>query len=104
MDTDELSQEAYTAIIETTENFHYDLTLQFGLLSYECNTENEFLDESELMINDWLNDWDLEELIMDIFYDDLPRKQDFKKILQKILTNIEKVRKIEIEKRHFDFC
>jgi len=39
---------------------------------------------------------------MDIFFDDTPRKQDFKKVLDKILTNIEKVRKIPIEQRKFD--
>jgi len=76
--------------------------LQFGVLAGDCNTDNEFLDESELMIKEWLTDWDLKEVIMDIFFDDTPRKQDFKKVLDKILTNIEKVRKIPIEQRKFD--
>ncbi len=102
MDTDDLSQETYTAIIYTAERFHHDLTLQFGVLAYDCKTDNEFLDESESMIKEWLKDWDLEEAIMDVFFDDPPKKQDFKKILDKILINIGKVRKIPIEQRKFE--
>ena len=102
MDTNDLSRETHTAIIDTAESFHHDLTLQFGVLASDCNTDNEYLDESESMIKEWLTDWDLEEVIIDIFFDNAPRKQDFKKVLDKILTNIEKVRKIPIEQRKFD--
>lgn len=102
MDTDDLSQETHIAIIDTAENFHHDLTLQFGVLASSCDTDNEFLDESESMIKQWLTDWDLEEVIIDIFFDDLPSKKDFKKILNEILKNIENVKEIPIEKRKFD--
>jgi len=102
MDTNDLSRETHTAVIDTAERFHHDLTLQFGVLASDCKTDNEYLDQSESMIKEWLTDWDLEEVIMDIFFDDTPRKQDFKKVLDKILTNIEKVRKIPIEQRKFD--
>lgn len=102
MDTNDLSRETHTAIIDTAERFHHDLTLQFGVLASDCKTDNEYLDQSESMIKEWLTDWDLEEVIMDIFFDDTPRKQDFKKVLDKILTNIEKVRKIPIEQRKFN--
>lgn len=102
MDTNDLSRETHIAIIDTAERFHHDLTLQFGVLADDCETDNEFLDESETIIKDWLTDWDLEELIMDIFYDDTPCKKDFKKILDKILSNIDNVRKIPIEQRKFD--
>ncbi len=67
MDTNDLSRETHTAIIDTAERFHHDLTLQFGVLAGDCNTDNEYHDESELMIKEWLTDWDLEEVIMDIF-------------------------------------
>jgi len=102
MDTNDLSRETHTAIIDTAERFHHDLTLQFGVLAGDCKTDNEYLDESESMIKEWLTKWNLEEVIMDIFYDDPPSKQNFKKTLDKILINIEKVRKTPIEQRKFD--
>ncbi len=43
MDTDELSEKTYQAILGKAERFNHDLTLQFGLLSYECNDEKEFI-------------------------------------------------------------
>ncbi len=102
MDTNDLSQETYRAIIDTSERFHRDLTLQFGVLAEDCQTDNEFLDESESMIKEWLTEWDLEEAIMEIFFDNPPSKKDFKKILNKLLINIKNVRKIPVEKRKFD--
>ena len=103
MDTDDLSNETYKAIISTSAKFHEDLTLQFGLLSYECNTDNEFLDKSESLINNWLQNIDLDELILNIFFEDYPNANDFKRILSKILSNIEKVKSIPIGSRTFDF-
>lgn len=102
MDTNDLSRETHTAIFDTAERFHHDLTLQFGVLAGDCKTDNEYLDESESMIKEWLTDWDLEEAIMDIFFDNPPSKKDFKKILDSLLINIENVRKTPIEKRKFD--
>lgn len=102
MDTNDLSRETHSAIIDTAERFHHDLTLQFGVLASDCKSDNEYLEQSETLIKEWLTDWDLEELIMDIFFDDEPRKQDFKKVLEKILANIEKVKKIPIKNRKFD--
>ena len=102
MDTNDLSRETHTAIIDTAERFHHDLTLQFGVLAEECQTDNEYLDESESMIKEWLIEWDLEEAIMEIFFDNPPSKKDFKKILDKLLINIENVRKTPMEKRKFD--
>ncbi len=102
MDTNDLSRETHSAIIDTADRFHHDLALQFGVLANDCKSDDEYLDHSESMIKEWLTYWDLEDLIMDIFFDDTPRKQDFKKVLDKILTNIEKVRKTPIENRKFD--
>ena len=102
MDTNDLSRETHIAIIDTAERFHHDLTLQFGVLADDCNTDNEFLYESESIIKEWLTDWDLEEAIMEIFFDNTPSKKEFKKILDKILINIENVRKIPMEQRKFD--
>jgi len=102
MDTNDLSRETHNGIINTAERFHHDLTLQFGVLAYDCKTDSEFLDESEALIKEWLTDWDLDEVIMDIFYDNPPNIKEFKKILEKVLSNIERVRKIPIEQRKFD--
>jgi hypothetical protein len=43
MDTDDLSVEAYKAVILESGKFHADLILQFGLLAEDCNDEGEFL-------------------------------------------------------------
>ena len=102
MDTNDLSRETHTAIIDTAERFHHDLTLQFGVLAGDCNTDNEFLNESEAIIKELLTDCDLEEVIMDIFFDNPPSKQNLKKTLDEMLINIEEVRKISIEQRKFD--
>ena len=102
MDTNDLSRETHMAIIDTAERFHHDLTLQFGVLAGYCSSDDEYLNESELMIKEWLTESDIEEAIMDIFYDNPPNKKEFKKILDKLLTNIENVRKIPIEQRKFD--
>jgi hypothetical protein len=102
MDTDDLSNQTYAAIIVTAEKFHPDLTLQFGLLADGCNTDNEFLDVLESLIRTWLTDWDLEEAIRDIFFEDPPDKKAFKKILDQILINIGNTRKIPMKKRKFD--
>ena len=101
MDTDELSKETYKAIIIEAEKFHYDLTLQFGLVSYDCNDEQEFIDKSLVLIEKLrkAKRYDL----MDIFFDDVPDLAVLKKTLDKIVVNITKVRNIPINKRHFDF-
>lgn len=102
MDTNDLSRETHIAVIETAERFHHDLMLQFGVLADSCKSDNEYLDEAEAMINEWLNDWEIGEIIMEIFFDDPPGKKEFKGVLQKILSNIQKVRKTPTEKRKFD--
>jgi hypothetical protein len=52
MDTDDLSEEAYRAIIIEAERFNHDLTLRFGLLSYHCNDEKEYVDQSVRLIHE----------------------------------------------------
>ena len=50
MDTDDLSQEAYKSILIEAERFNHDLTLRFGVLSGDCDDEEEYLDKSLLLI------------------------------------------------------
>lgn len=102
MDTNDLSRDTHMAIIETSDRFHHDLTLRFGVLAGNCDTDDMFLEKSEKMIERWLTNWDLDELIMDIFFDYPPRKKEFKNILDNLLTNIDTVRKIPVEHRKFD--
>lgn len=43
IDTRDLSDKAYKAIMIEAEKFNHDLTLKFGLLSYDCKDENDFI-------------------------------------------------------------
>lgn len=102
MDTDDLSQETYKAVIIEAEKFNHDLTLEFGVLSYQCNNEEEYLSAAKEMILDWKAD--LNVAIMDIFYDDNPpSRKAFKEVLLKIESNIMEVEKIPYKNRKFDF-
>jgi len=101
MDTDDLSQEAYKAIMIEEELFNHDLTLRFGVLSGDCNDEEEYLDKSLLLIKKLKNAkrYQLE----DIFFGDVPNTDLLNKTLDRITENIAKVKKIPFNKRHFDF-
>jgi hypothetical protein len=101
MDTDDLSQEAYKAIMIEAELFNHDLTLRFGVLSGDCNDEEEYLDKSLLLIKKLKNAkrYQLE----DIFFGDVPNTDLLNKTLDRITENIAKVQKIPFNKRHFDF-
>ena len=39
MDTDELSNEAYTAVLVEAERFHHNLTIHFGVLAGDCDED-----------------------------------------------------------------
>ena len=100
MDTDDLSEETYQAIIIEAERFSHDLTLQFGLLSYKCKNENEYLDKSILLINEMKK---LDEIgLEDMFFGNPPKTDQFHQVLDSILVNIEDVKKIPIEQRNHE--
>ena len=102
MDTDELSEETYKAVIITSEKFNHNLTLQFGLLASDCSDDNDYLMKANALINDWkLN---LADSINDIFFDTAkPTNLRFENVLSNIQKQIEKVISIPIEKREFEF-
>jgi hypothetical protein len=102
MDTDDLSKQTYDAIIYACDQFDHDLTIEFGVLAMACDNDDEFLDESEALIKEWLEEWELDEVIEDVFCDDPPSEKKFKEILDKLLSNIEQVRKTPIDKRTFE--
>ena len=100
MDTDELSNEAHKAIILKSDHFHHDLTLQFGLLSYTCKNETEYLEKSLLLISEFESD--IKFAINNIFYDNIPNINKFKSYLNEFKEAIKKVQKIPIDKRTFE--
>ena len=101
MDTDDLSQEAYKAIIIEAELFDHNLTLRFGLLSSDCEDEAEYLNKSIKLATALkkVSNYTLEN----IFFGEPPSRENLNKVLDKIIDNIKTVTKIPFEKRHFDF-
>ena len=100
MDTGDLSEEAYLAIMIEAERFNHDLTLQFGLLSYHCKNYvvGQIWDMSLLCDCEVFVKIDLD----DMFFGSPPSKIEFHKTLVKILKNIEEVKKIPTEKRNYE--
>jgi hypothetical protein len=101
MDTDDLSREAYKAIIIETERFSHDLTLQFGVLSYRCQDESEYIERSRKLAEKILvlEDYEIE----DLFFGNSPPREQLEISLMKIIRNIEELNQIPINKRHYDF-
>jgi len=91
IDTDDLSEETYNAIIVQAERFHHDLTPYFGELSESCRDEAMFIKKSEALAREMLA-YDESE-IDDLFFDDPPAQAEFQEALKKILDNISKLRK-----------
>jgi hypothetical protein len=83
------------------ERFNHDLTLRFGVLSGDCKDEEEYLKRSLLLIEKIkkAKKYQLE----DIFFGDVPNIDQLIKTLDRIIENIEGVKKIPFKKRHFDF-
>ena len=100
MDTDSLSREAYDGILIEAEKLTHDLTLHYGLLSYNCNDETEYIDKAEKITREIMQveDWELD----DLFWGNPPDKANLNFTLQKIISNIEKIKKIPLEERHYD--
>lgn len=86
IDTDDLTDETYNAIIIESENFDHNLTLQFGLLSDECDDEADYISKSIKLIEEMLTYDEIE--IDDMFFGEPPSKTEFHKALHKILKNI----------------
>jgi len=100
MDTDDLSNETYDAVIRQAEMFHHDLTLQFGVLASDCKDENEYLKQALLLIKECESD--IEEAMDEIFYENIPEKSKFKSALKEIKKSIKEVQKIPLEKRIYE--
>lgn len=101
MDTDDLSREAYHGILIEAEKLTHDLTLHYGLLSYKCKNETEYIENAEKLTKEIMDVKDYE--LDDFFWGNPPEKESLAYTLNKILRNIEKIKSIPIEKRKFDF-
>lgn len=100
MDTGDLSEEAYRAIMIEAESFNHDLTLQFGLLSGDCKDEDDFVEQSIDLIHR-MKDYD--EIDLDwMFFGNPPERQKFQIALVKLLENIVELKKIPSSKRTYD--
>ena len=102
MDTDDLSVETYNAVFKISDKFNHDLTLQFGVLAGICSNDNDYLEKANQLIIQWKKN--LDEARIEIFFDKkLPPKANFERVLNDIQTQIEKVKRIPVEQRKFDF-
>jgi hypothetical protein len=101
MDTDNLSNETYEAIITEAENFDHDLTLQFGILSNGCKDEYEYIEKATKLIRK-IKKMD-EKQLEDIFSGSSPDLDELHETLDQMLDNIENVNKIPFSKRHFEY-
>ena len=81
IDTDDLSTKTYKAIISESEKFDDNLTLQFGLLLYECESEKEYIEKAEKLVHRMLKY--NEDVVDDLFFGEPPLMEDFHTILQK---------------------
>lgn len=101
MDTDDLSREAYNGILVEAEKLTHDLTLHFGLLSYDCKNETDYIEKAKKLTEEIMKIENYE--LDDLFWDNPPDKENLILTCKKILENIEKVKSIPIEKRKYDF-
>jgi hypothetical protein len=89
IDTDDLSEPTRRAILYEAEKFNHDLTLQFGLLSYHCKDEADYIARAKELIEDLL---DCKEKDMDdIFFGNPPTIKDFHTVLNRIKKNVEQL-------------
>jgi hypothetical protein len=89
MDTSDLSAKTYKAILIEAERFNHDLTLQYGLLSYQCKDEATYIKMAEKLTRQMLKYRNSE--LDNMFFGNPPEKKEFHKALNKILENISKL-------------
>jgi len=102
MDTDDLSIPTYKGIIIEAEKFNHDLTLQFGVLASGCKDDDDYLNQAEALIKEWLQIDEFEDIIDDIFYGESVNEKEFKKTLNKLLSNIAEIRKTPMKEREYE--
>ena len=99
MDTDDLSDEVYYAVIIEAENFLHEMTLHFGVLASRCKDEEEYI-QSALVLVDSLREASHNDY-WDIFFGKTPAIKSVHIVLNKIEQNIQSVCKIPLTERTF---
>ncbi len=79
MDTDNLSTEAYKAVIVEAEKLVHDLTIQFGVLASSCKDETEYLRKSKQLAQE-IKELDNDEL-EDLLLGNMPEKDKLESTL-----------------------
>lgn len=102
MDTDDLSIPTYNGIIIEAEKYNHDLTLQFGVLAAQCKDDDDYLNNAEEIIKTWLADKDFDVIADDIFFGVQVDLSEFRKVLEKLLSNINEIRKTPMGEREFE--
>ena len=102
MDTDNLSIQTYRGIISEAEEFNHDLTLQLGLLASNCKDDDDYLNQAESIINEWLSDKGFDIVADDIFFGESVDLIRFRTTLHKLLSNIKDIKKIPMNEREYE--
>ncbi len=89
MDTDDLTEEAYRGIIIEAERYDHNLTLRFGVLSYECKDEAEYIAGAKKLIQRLRKATDAQ--VDDVFFGDPWNRKDLTAALDRISDNISKL-------------
>jgi hypothetical protein len=101
MDTDDLSNETYDAVIIEAERFHHNLTLHFGVLADDCEIEEEYLAAAEKLVIKLMNA--KPNFIREFLFGEVADISTLPTTLDKIQANIARVREIPEEKRTYEY-
>ncbi len=95
MDTHDLTEEVYRGIIIEAERYDHNLTLQFGVLSYDCKDEAEYIVGAKKLIKLLRKATNAE--IDDVFFGDPWNRKDLTAALDRISDNINKLKDKKIK-------
>jgi len=101
IDTSNLSNEAYEAVLIEAEKLTHDLTLHFGLLSHRAKDEADYLNKAKILAGQikTLDEYEAEDYLFGC-------KVSLTKLhatLDKIISNIDRVIQIPEKKRYYEF-
>jgi len=98
MDTDDLSDMAYEAIISTAEELHHSLAIWFGVTSGEAEDEDDYLRQCLMLIA--VFEKDTADRMDEIFFGEPgPTVAELRATLKKIKSGIKRIRSIPIADR-----
>lgn len=101
IDTSNLSNEAYEAVLIEAEKLTHDLTLHFGLLSYRAKDEADYLNKAKILARQ-IKKMDAKD-VEDFLFGSKISLTKLHATLDKIISNIDRVIQIPEEKRYYEF-